>query len=103
MLGFSIYAHDRTHAHRHFAWPVGGHAYAAIENELPPRCAGKARTVPSVPVGSKRITGSYSPPMRCSAMAAKPHGAVFLYGAVFAAVGGIALLALIPAKRATHD
>jgi MFS family permease len=31
------------------------------------------------------------------------HGAVFLYGGVFAVVGSIALLALIPAKQSTHD
>jgi MFS family permease len=30
------------------------------------------------------------------------HVAVFLYGAVFAAVGSVALLALIPARRNTH-
>jgi hypothetical protein len=31
------------------------------------------------------------------------HRAVFFYGAVFAVVGSLALLALIPAKRPTHD
>jgi MFS family permease len=31
------------------------------------------------------------------------HGAVFVNGAVFAVVGSIALLALIPAKQTTHD
>jgi MFS family permease len=31
------------------------------------------------------------------------HGAVFLYGAAFAVVGSIALLALVPAKRTTPD
>jgi MFS family permease len=31
------------------------------------------------------------------------HRAVFLYGAAFAVVGSLALLALIPAKRAMHD
>jgi MFS family permease len=31
------------------------------------------------------------------------HGAVFIYGAVFAAAGSIALLAFIPAKRTTHN
>ena len=31
------------------------------------------------------------------------HGAVFLYGAAFAVVGSIALLAFIPAKQSTHE
>jgi MFS family permease len=31
------------------------------------------------------------------------HGAVFLFGAAFAVVGGIALLMLVPARRTAHD
>jgi MFS family permease len=31
------------------------------------------------------------------------HGAVFLFGAAFAMVGGIALLMLVPARRTAHD
>ena len=36
VVRFSIYAHDTIRAHMHFVSLIGGHAHAAIENELPP-------------------------------------------------------------------
>src|SRR3954464_6065696 len=36
IMSFSIYAHDAIRAHVHFVSRLGGHAQAAIENELPP-------------------------------------------------------------------